>query len=105
MNKMTKTLAAGAAAALLAPAIAFALPTVGERLGTDLPSVMTALTGAGYDVVELERDGSELEATILVEGEKYEVEISAETGMVLEIELYDADDHDDDHNDDEDRDD
>lgn len=93
MNTTTKLTLAVLIA--LAPATAFAAPSVGDALGTSVAEIATNLQDAGYEVREIERDDSDFEVEIIVDGQLYELEISPRTGMITEVELEDDDDMDD----------
>lgn len=93
MTTMTKTLLASLAALVLVPAAAFAVPVVGETVGTTMEDITSNLQNAGYEVREIEADDDELEAVIVADGQLYELEISPDTGMITEIELEDDDDN------------
>lgn len=92
MTTMTKTLLASLSALVLVPAAAFAVPVVGETVGTTMEEITGNLQSAGYEVREIEADDDELEAVIAADGQLYELEISPDTGMITEIELEDDDD-------------
>jgi hypothetical protein len=53
-------------------------------------TVRETLTEMGYEVLSLSRDGAEYEGYALRDGKRWEVEVDAATGRVLEIE-YEAD--------------
>jgi hypothetical protein len=95
MTLLKKSLLAASAAVLAAPAIALAAPTVGDSVGTTLQEVTNALASAGYEVREVEMDGRQIEALVLVDGQWLELEISPETGMIISVELDEDDDDDD----------
>ncbi len=99
MTILKKALLAGSVGLLVAPAIAFAAPTVGDSVGTNLEEVMNNLISAGYEVREIEAEDDELEAVILADGQLLELEISPETGMIISVELEEDDDDDDDDDD------
>lgn len=79
-------LVAAAVAAVSIPSIAAALST-GDAVGTSEADIRAALEGEGYNIDEI---AIEVEATR--DGKTYEIEISLETGEVVEIELEDDDD-------------
>lgn len=92
MTSITKTLLASLSALVLVPAVAFAVPIVGETVGTTVEEITSNLHNAGYEVREIEADDDELEAVILADGQLMELEISPENGMITEIGLEDDDD-------------
>lgn len=67
----------------------YAAVTAGDVVGTSEMDIRTALEAQGYviDSIEFEKDEIEVEASL--EGQKLELELSVETGMILEIELED----------------
>lgn len=99
MTSTTKTLLASLSALVLVPAVAFAVPIVGQTVGTTVEEITSNLHNAGYEVREIEADDDELEAVILADGQLMELEISPDTGMITEIEMEDDDDDDDDMDD------
>jgi hypothetical protein len=76
---------------LLTPAIAFAQIGVGDPAGSTGDQVRATLTGMGYDIIALEIDGDEIEAEARLNGIAYEIEVSAQRGIVTGIELEDND--------------
>lgn len=70
------------------PAIATALGN-GDVVGTDEAAIRAALEADGYTVQNIEREDDEIEVHATRDGQAYEVELSAETGAILEIELED----------------
>lgn len=98
-SRITLPLAAsGAAAMLLAAGAAGAAAalTVGTPIGQDVDTVRAALEAEGYEVLEVELDGDEIEADVLRDGQAFEVEVSVTDGVVTEIELEDDEDDEDD---------
>ena len=81
---------------LLIPATAFAGLELGQTLGTDETAIRAALTDMGYTVEEIEIEDGEIEADVTLDGVAYEVEVAADTGQIVEIELEDDEDGDDD---------
>ena len=63
--------------------------TVGDTLGVTEADIRTNLEAAGYTVLDVEIEDDELEAEVLVDGIRMEVEIAPDTGMVTEIEQDD----------------
>lgn len=86
--------------ALLAAAIGLAsLPAVsaialgaGETVGTSETEIRAALEAAGYEVGEIEFEKNEIEVEARRDAVNYEIEVSPETGVILEIEEDDDDD-------------
>jgi hypothetical protein len=72
--------------AVSAPGIAAAL-SAGDTVGIVEADIRAALEAEGYNVGDI---AIEVEATR--DGKEYEIEVSLETGQVLEIELEDDDD-------------
>lgn len=70
------------------PAIALKIE-VGDVLGLTEADVRAHLNGLGYEVEEIEQEGDEIEFEIRVDGVEYEIDVSVETGAVLEIERDD----------------
>ncbi|RED12058.1 PepSY domain-containing protein [Pontivivens insulae] len=79
-------------AALFAPGIALAQVDIGDRLGTTENAIRASLQSQGYDVLEVEREGDEIEFEAVRDGTYWEIEVSAVTGMVVGIELDEDDD-------------
>lgn len=74
------------------PAIAFAAVTPGDTMPTSEAEIRAALEERGYVVQEFEIEDGEIEVEYLADGQLYEMEISAATGLVTEVELEDDDD-------------
>ena len=68
----------------------------------DDAAVAAALSEAGYELVEIERDDGEIEATARKDGALWEVEIDPQTGAIAEVEREEGDDPEDDDDDSED---
>lgn len=83
-------------AALIVPGFALASVDVGQPVGTTEADVRAALTGMGYEVLEIETEDGEIEAEVTLDGVAYEIEVALDTGLVVEIELEDEDDVEDD---------
>lgn len=92
---MTNLMKPALLAALIVPGIAIAGVDIGQTLGTSEADVRLALTDMGYVVQEIEIEDGEIEADVMLDGVAYEVEVSMDTGLVIEIELEDDDDDDD----------
>ena len=83
-------------AGIMIPGAAFAQISVGDALGASETDMRAALEAKGYAITEVELEEGEIEFEATLDGVAYEIEVSAETGMVLEIELDDdGDDADD----------
>lgn len=95
MTPMTKTLVSSLSALVLVPAAAFAVPAVGDTVGTTAEEITNNLQAAGYEVREIELDDDELEALIVADAQLFELEVSPQTGLITEVELEDDDDMDD----------
>lgn len=81
-------------------AVFFALPlhaavVDGDLLGTTEVDIRTALESNGYVVEGIETDGDEIEVDAMLDGVAVEIELSALTGAVIEIETDDDADSDD----------
>ena len=88
--------------AILIPAVAVAQINVGETIGTSEEAVREALVAQGYEITEIEIEDKAWEIEALLDGVEYEIEVSMETGTIMEIELEDdEDDEDEDYDDDE----
>ena len=95
-NDMTYLTKPALLAALIVPAAAFAGLDLGQSLGTTEDEVRAALTGLGYEVVEIEIEDGEIEAEVVLDGAAFEIEVAMDTGQIVEIEAEDDDDADDD---------
>jgi len=93
---MTKFTKSAVLTALLIPAAALAQLDVGQQLGSTEADVRAALTGMGYEVQEIEIEGNEIEAEVMLDGVELEIEVAMDTGLITEIETEDDDDHSDD---------
>ena len=79
------------------PSLALAAVSVGDQLGTTEEGIRAALTTQGYEITQFETEDGEFEVDALFEGQMLELEISPDTGLVIEIEAEDdGDDEDDD---------
>ncbi len=85
----------------LSTASAYAVET-GDVLGTSEADIRANLEIHGYDVQSIIIDGDEIEIDALLDGQKFEIELSSDAGAVLEIEPEDEDDDDDDEVEDDD---
>lgn len=79
-------------AALLLPGAALAQFSVGDDIGTTETAVRTALEAQDYAISEIEIEDGNIEADVLKAGQSFEIEVSAETGLVLAF--YEDDDDD-----------
>jgi hypothetical protein len=70
-----------------APAAAFAMPSVGDSVGTDADSVKAALAAAGctVDALEVEKGKVEAKCTETATGKAWEVYIDPATGKVADL--------------------
>ena len=82
--------------ALLIPAAALAQLDVGQQLGSTEADVRATLTDMGYEVQEVEIEGNEIEAEVMLDGVALEIEVAMDTGLIIEIETEDDDCHSDD---------
>mgnify|MGYP000371492669 CR=1 FL=1 len=82
--------------ALMIPAAALAQLDVRQQLGSTESDVRAALTGMGYEVQEIEIEGNEIEAEVMLDGVELEIEVAMDTGLIIEIETEDDDGHGDD---------
>ena len=82
-------------ATLLVPSVAMAQVNVGDTLGTSETVIRAALEAQGYSVKEFETEDGEFEIHATLDGTAYEIEVSAETGVIQEIELDDEGESDD----------
>ncbi len=89
-----KPLLTAALLATLIPAAALANLTVGEQVLTDEAAIRAAFEEKGLTVTEIEFEDEEIEVEYSLDGQAYEVSISASTGMITEIELEDEEDDD-----------
>jgi len=93
---------APSAAALLAPSIALAGVSLGDKLSNTDEGITASLEAAGYSVLEIEREHDEIEVEALLDGTQHEIEIEPDTGLVIGMEIDDDNDDDDDDDDDND---
>ena len=93
---MTKFTKSAVLTALLIPAAALAQLDVGQQLGSTEADVRAVLTGMGYEVQEIEIEGNEIEAEVMLDGVELEIEVAMDTGLITEIETEDDDDQSDD---------
>lgn len=95
-NLISKTAIATAITAAMIGIPAFAANVmVGDKLGTAENEIRAALEAKGYEILEIEREFRGFEAEVIIDGEEFELEISAD-GTIIEIELEDDDEDDDD---------
>ena len=66
--------------------------TTGTVIGTTEPVIRAALESDGYVVQSFEIEDDEIEVETLFDGVEVEIELSAVTGAVVEIEVEDDDD-------------
>lgn len=96
----TLTTAPLAIAGVVLPSLAFAAVSVGDTIGVSDEDIREALTAQGYTIEEIEREAGEIEVEVMLNGQEFEIELDAETGMVVEVELEDDKDDSDDDKDD-----
>lgn len=89
MTMAQKTALAALTVLVIAPAAAFAAPSVGDELGTSIAEIAASLHEAGYDIREIERDDDEFEVEVILDGQRYELEISPTTGLITDLHLED----------------
>lgn len=77
------------AALAMVPAVASAQLSVGSDLGTTMREVLIGLEDQGYIVLELELKRDEIEAEVILDNRRYEIEVDTATGKVTDIELED----------------
>jgi uncharacterized membrane protein YkoI len=63
----------------------------GDIVGVTEIEIRSALLNEGYEVKHIELDGDEIEVEVLLDGTALELELSAKTGAVIEIELGEGD--------------
>jgi len=80
------------------PSLAVAAVSVGDQLGTTEEGIRAALTAQGYEVTKFEIEADEIEVEALFDGQMLDLDISPDTGLVIEIEA--EDDGEDENNDD-----
>jgi hypothetical protein len=95
-NNMTHHIKFTLLAALIVPGIAAAQINVGDTVGTSEAMIITALEAQGYVISETEIEDDEIEIEAMLDGQAIEIEISPETGIVLEVSLDDDEDGEDD---------
>lgn len=80
-----------ASAPLFAPMAAFAMPAVGDIVGTDPAAAKAALQAAGCAVDEFDAEDGKIEAkcTDVASGEMMEVYIDPASGAVVDIKAED----------------
>lgn len=76
-------------AGLVVPSMALAELKVGDTVGTSNDDIRNALEAQGYSISEVEFEDGEIEVEATLGGESYEIELSAESGEILEIETDD----------------
>jgi hypothetical protein len=86
MNKLGKLTLLAAA---LSPAMVLAQVNVGDALGSSEPSIRAALEAKGYVISDIETEDGEFEVQAMMDGKTYEIEVSADSGQILEIEQED----------------
>jgi len=90
LNRKLKTQVLVAAMGIAAlPIVAQAALTEGTLVGTSETEIRAALETEGFVVTEIESEDGEIEVEATLDGQEYEIGLSAETGEVLEIEQDD----------------
>ncbi len=82
-------------AGLLVPGVALAQINVGDTMGVTDAEILSTLEAEGYRVLEIEMEDGEIEVEAIRDGQMFEIEIAADTGLILEIKLDDEDDSED----------
>lgn len=82
-------LAAAVAALMIVPAVAMADLSTGDIVGKTEAEVRTLLKEQGYEVKDVEMDGAEFEAEVVLNGEEFEFHIDPQTGKITKIERDD----------------
>ena len=75
-----------ATAMISAPVLGLAAVNTGDTLGVAEADIRTALEAQGYVIHEFEIEAGELDVEASLNGILYEIEISPQTGEILEIE-------------------
>ena len=88
-TRKTNSILLAASSAVILPAAAWAALSTGDVIGTAEEDIRAALTADGYEVHEIEVEDDEIEVEASRDGQLYEIELSADTGTILEIELED----------------
>lgn len=78
-------------AGLLVPGVALAQINAGDTMGVTDAEILSTLEAEGYQVIEIEMEDGEIEVEAVRDGQMFEIEIAADTGLILEIELDDED--------------
>ncbi len=84
---------AALAAALALPAgAAFAAASNGDYVGKTAAEITASLEQQGYKVGEIEREGGNIEAKVVLDGTPYEIYADPRTGQIVKIEEGGEDD-------------
>ncbi|MGI9399737.1 MAG: PepSY domain-containing protein [Rhizobiaceae bacterium] len=94
MNMLVKSTIA--AAMIITPSWVLASMSPGDVAGKSEAEIRESLEAAGYSVKKIETEDGEFEVHAELDGKLLELEISAKTGEILEIELEEDDEADDD---------
>ena len=78
-------------AGLLVPGVALAQINAGDTTRVTDAEILSTLEAEGYRVLEIEMEDGEIEVEAVRDGQMFEIEIAADTGLILEIELDDED--------------
>ncbi len=57
----------------------------GDRLGTDVGAIATALSELGYEVRKTEREDGKVEVYAVRDGRRFEIYVDPETGAVTRV--------------------
>ncbi|WP_300037677.1 PepSY domain-containing protein [uncultured Roseobacter sp.] len=76
-------------ACIAVPGYALAQTNLGDAAGKTGEDVAAYLTGLGYSVIEVEAEDDEIEVSALLDGVEYEIEVSSQTGLVIEMGIDD----------------
>ena len=83
-------------AAVIAPTWVMASMSARDVAGKSETEIRKSLEASGYTVNKVESEDGEFEVYAELDGKSYELEISANTGEITEIELQDDDESNDD---------
>ena len=73
-------------AALALPAgLAFAAASEGDYVGKTTAEITKALEQQGYKISEIEREGRNIEAEVILDGKPYEIYTDRRTGQIVKI--------------------
>ena len=84
LSRLFASMAVAAALALPADP-AFAASSIGDYVGKTAAEITESLEQQGYKVGEIEREGGNLEAKVVLDGKLYEIYADPRTGKIVEI--------------------